>query len=138
MDRIRANQGFTLFEVLVSAAILSASCLVLVQALTASLHTQSRVQDLYAAGLALEDALWTVDHSLGEFTPDQAHPPADLQNTEWDFASGVLADAILQKYLTQNTLTLRWTSMATAARGHQEILALSAYIQPKDSPGSAN
>ncbi|NNN05277.1 MAG: type II secretion system protein [Elusimicrobia bacterium] len=128
MPRSRSNGGFALIEVLVATAILSAGCILVVQALTTALKGSRTLQDRYRAALAVEDALWTMDQSGGNFDALQVQTPDGFQNAAWT-SRQVAATA---GGLSQNSVTLRWTAPGGARANRQEDLTLSAYASPDE------
>jgi len=129
MPRSRAEAGFVLFEVLVSTAVLSAGCLVVVAALSTAMKASRTLQDRYRAALAVEDAVWTTDNSGGNFDALQVSTPDGFQNADWS-AQQTAAPA---GGLSQSSVTLRWTSPNSTRDNHQEEFTLSTYNATNDS-----
>ncbi len=128
-DKARGENGIVLFEVLVSTAILSAGCLVLIGALATAMKGSRTLQDRCLAALAVEDAVWTMDQTGGNFDALQVRAPYGFQNPEW----GSEQDATPAASLTRNRVSLRWTSQNSARDNHQEDFTLSTYYKTDDA-----
>jgi len=126
MRRAR-ERGSVLFEILVSAVVLTAVCLVVMRALTGCLRTLHMLEDRSAAALAIDDALWKMDLAHGEFSAGDAQAPAGFQQVAWEVLETPLAQTDLSPLLRQRALTLRWSSSS---------LTLSAYYAQPNSSGS--
>jgi Tfp pilus assembly protein PilV len=127
--RTRGQSGVVLFEVLVSTAILSAGCLVLIGALATAMKGTRTLQDRYLAALAVEDTIWGMDHSGGNYDALQVQTPGGFQNAEWSSQQNTTPAG----NLNQNSVTIRWTSLDSTRDNHQEDFTLSTYYKTNDA-----
>ena len=111
------QSGLALFEVLISAAILSVGCVLLLRALAQSVRTAAAAEDQFAAALALENRLWELEHAGAHAALDDS-VPENLTGATWQLEEKSLTTAGLQDALTQRTLTLAWCNSS---------LSLSSY-----------
>ena len=126
-EALRKNEAFTLIEVLLAAAIMSACLMFIFRAINTALFGARTSQNMYLAGLIAENRLW----ELKELQAAQSAPIVSGRETktvEYQEFALLYTTLLTVDQLVETHITVSWKD---TPRSPQREIELISYLSPK-------